>query len=364
MTPEELSRQTLGTPEQQRKAFPPHKVIGNIYSVGTEIQGSFLVTTPEGHILVNTNFEETVPLLREAVEKLGFRFADIKIILGSHAHGDHMEGDARVKELTGARVMAMEQDVPALERMRPGGKAHPIDRVLRDGDEVTLGGTTLIARHTPGHTSGNTTWLMKAQDGGRILCVVILGGMGVTGNASLVASDGLTPLAQDYVSQLRAPAVDPLRRTAWIARFDVQHDTEICAPGKEPKGPNPYIDREAYVEELDARERVFNLRLEAQKKAAGQIGLLTTLQRSDNRTQRGVCMTLRAIRTLASVWPSVSCLAPVLAYGTTQKTSFESLPDWSGIWQMQGGTSSIPPRRAEGRTVGRRQRARASPVYA
>src|SRR5687768_3473627 len=84
MTPEELSRQTLGTPEQQRKAFPPHKVIGNIYSVGTEIQGSFLVTTPEGHILINSNFDETVPLLREAVEKLGFRFADIKIVLGSH----------------------------------------------------------------------------------------------------------------------------------------------------------------------------------------------------------------------------------------------------------------------------------------
>ena len=266
MTPEELSRQTLGTPAQQRKAFPPHQVIGNIYSVGTEIQGSFLVTTPEGHILVNTNFEETVPLLREAVEKLGFRFADIKIVLGSHAHGDHMEGDARVKELTGARVMAMQQDVAALERMRPGGKAHPIDRVLHDGDEVTLGGTTLVARHTPGHTSGNTTWLTKAQDGGRSYDVVILGGMGVTGNAPLVGSAGLTPLAQDYSRSFKLlrslPCDVPLGSHTSMYNLTQKY-------ARVGKGPNPYIDPEAYVEELDARERVFNLRVEAQKKAAG-----------------------------------------------------------------------------------------------
>jgi metallo-beta-lactamase class B len=266
MTPEEISRQTLGTPEQQRKAFPPHKVVGNIYSVGTEMQGSFLVTTPEGHILVNTNFEETVPILRESVEKLGFRFADIKIVLGSHAHGDHMEGDARVKELTGARVMAMEQDVPALERMRPGGKAHPIDRVLHDGDEVVLGGTTLIARHTPGHTSGNTTWLMKVQDGGRSYDVVIIGGMGVTENAPLVDRTGLTPLAQDYMRSfklLRSIRCDvPLGSHTSMYNMTQKY----ARAGKEP---NPYVDPEAYIEELDARERVFNLRVEAQKKAAG-----------------------------------------------------------------------------------------------
>ena len=81
MTPDELSRLTLGTPQQQRTAFPPHRIIGNIYYVGTEIQAAFLITTSSGHILINTNFEETVPLLREAVEKLGFRFADIKIVL-------------------------------------------------------------------------------------------------------------------------------------------------------------------------------------------------------------------------------------------------------------------------------------------
>src|SRR5947208_16270564 len=112
------------------KPFPAHKIIGNMYFVGSEQLGSFLITTSEGHILINSDYEETVPVIRAAVEKLGFKFTDIKILLGSHAHPDHMTGDALVKELTHATVMAMAEDVPVLNNMRPGGKAHPIDRVL------------------------------------------------------------------------------------------------------------------------------------------------------------------------------------------------------------------------------------------
>src|SRR5947208_5793900 len=127
-TAEEMFRRNIGTPQQLDQQFPPHKIIGNIYYVGTESLGSFLVVTPEGLILINSDYERNVPTIRNSVEKLGFKFADIKILLGSHAHADHMEGDALVKELTGATVMAMEEDVPALKGIRPGGKAHPIDR--------------------------------------------------------------------------------------------------------------------------------------------------------------------------------------------------------------------------------------------
>jgi metallo-beta-lactamase class B len=273
MTPEELSRLTLGTPEQQRKAFPPHKIIGNIYYVGTEIQAAFLISTPAGLMLINTNFEETVPLLRAAVEKLGFRFADIKIVLGSHAHGDHMEGDALVKALTGARVMAMEQDVPALERMRPGGKPHPIDQVLHDGDEVSLGGTTLVAHLTAGHTAGDTTWTMRAAEGGRSYNVVILGGMGVTQGQPLATPAGLTPLAQDYIRSFKLlrsiPCDVPLGSHASMYNMAEKY-ARLEKTSKEPNGPNPFIDREGYLEELDARERVFNIRLDEQKTAAAK----------------------------------------------------------------------------------------------
>ena len=124
-------------------AFPAHTIIGNLHYVGTGTLNSYLITTPQGHILINTNFEDTVPLLRASVEKLGFKLTDIKIILGSHAHGITCRPTPCVKELTGgATVMAMEQDVPALKGMKaPSGKAHPIDRVLKDGEQVSLGGT-------------------------------------------------------------------------------------------------------------------------------------------------------------------------------------------------------------------------------
>src|SRR5690349_1113992 len=99
-TIEELFRRNVGTPEQQNKQFPPHKIIGNLYYVGTESLASFLVATPDGLILINSDYERTVPVIRSSVEKLGFRFNDIKILLGSHAHADHMQGDAMVKELS------------------------------------------------------------------------------------------------------------------------------------------------------------------------------------------------------------------------------------------------------------------------
>src|ERR1700676_4828732 len=144
-TQQELFQRNVGAPQDQSTQFPPHKIIGNIYYVGTVSLASFLIVTPQGNILVNSTYERNVPVIQKSVEQLGFKFADIKILLGSHAHGDHMEGDAQVKELTGAQVMAMEEDVPALQAMRPGGKAHPIDRILKDGEQVTLGGTTLVA---------------------------------------------------------------------------------------------------------------------------------------------------------------------------------------------------------------------------
>jgi len=109
--------QTQQDRTQDKVAFPAHTIIGNLHYVGTAtLKNSYLFTAPQGHILINTNYEDTVPLLRASVQKLGFTLNDIKIILGSHAHPDHQQADAMLKELTGgATVMAMEQDIPALK---------------------------------------------------------------------------------------------------------------------------------------------------------------------------------------------------------------------------------------------------------
>lgn len=247
------------------KPFPPHKVIGNVYFVGTTELGSFLIVTPEGDILINSDFETSVPVIRASVEKLGYKMTDIKIILGSHAHGDHMEGDALMKELTGAQVMAMEQDVPALRKMMPGGKPHPIDRILHDGDEVKLGGTTLVAHLAAGHTKGCTTWTLKAQDNGKTYDVVILGSIGVNPGYILVGNKDYPQIADDYVRSFR------VLRALHCDVFLGAHGSFYNLPEKYAKlqkgGPNPFIDPDGFKAHIDRQEKAFLAKLDEQKKA-------------------------------------------------------------------------------------------------
>jgi metallo-beta-lactamase class B len=250
------------------KPFPPFKVVDNIYFVGTEDLGSFLITTPAGHILINSDFETTVPQIRAGVEKLGFKFTDIKILLGSHAHGDHMEGDALVKELTGAQVVVMDQDVPALSRTTPNGKPHPMDRVIHDGEEVKLGGVTLVAHLTPGHTKGCTTWTLKAQDKGKTYNVVILGSIGVNPGYILVNNKDYPQIADDYVrgfKVLRALPCDV---------FLGSHSRFYGMPEKYAKlkdgGLNPFIDPAGYKAHLDLQEKNFHEKLAEQQAAAAK----------------------------------------------------------------------------------------------
>ena len=248
------------------KPFPPFKVMDNIYFVGTEDLGSFLITTPAGHILINSDFENTVPQIRAGVEKLGFKFTDIKILLGSHAHGDHMEGDALVKELTGAQVVVMDQDVPALSRMTPNGKPHPMDRVIHDGEEVKLGGVTLVAHLTPGHTKGCTTWTLKAQDKGKTYNVVILGSIGVNPGYILVNNKDYPQIADDYVRGFK------VLRSLPCDVFLASHSRFYGMPEKYAKlkdgGPNPFIDPAGYRAHLDLQEKNFKEKLAEQQAAA------------------------------------------------------------------------------------------------
>jgi metallo-beta-lactamase class B len=256
-TPQSIFTRNMGTKEDQETALPPHKIIGNIYYVGTRTLSSFLIVTARGDILIDSTYERNVPTIRKSVEQLGFKFSDIKILLGSHAHGDHQEGDAMVKQLTGARVIAMAEDVPALQAMKPGGKTHPIDQTLHDGDKVELGGTTLVAHLTPGHTRGCTTWTMKAQEGGKDYNVVI--------SCSLRPPDKLTP-----------PVIDEFNRSFKLVRTlpcDVQlgdHPAQFNMLEKYAKlrkdGPNPYIDPAGCNVETDIQEAMFHAILAEQQK--------------------------------------------------------------------------------------------------
>ena len=243
--------------------FPAHKVIGNVYFVGSAELASFLITTPQGHILINSDFEATVPVIRASVEKLGFKFTDIKILLGSHAHGDHMEGDALVKELSGARVMAMEQDVPWLRKMTPGNKPHPIDKILKDGEEVKLGGTTLTAHLTAGHTPGCTTWTTKVDEKGKSYNVLIVCSVGVNPGTVLVNNKDYPSIADDYTRSFK------VLRTLPVDVFLGAHGSFYGLQAKYAKlqagGGNPFIDPAGFKAYLDDKEKAFNTELAAQK---------------------------------------------------------------------------------------------------
>ena len=248
---------------EMNKPFPPHKVIGNVYFVGTANLGSYLIPTPEGHVLINTDYEETVPAIRSGVEKLGFNFTDIKIILGSHAHDDQMEGDAMVKELTGARVMAMEQDVATLKKMAPGGKPHPIDRILHDGDEVKLGGTALTAHLTAGHTKGCTTWSLKAREAGKTYDVVIVCSVGFNAGYLLVNNKDYPQIADDYMRSFAT--LRKLPCDVFIAAHSPFYDLESKYPKLGKGGANPFIDHAGYLAYIDLKEKQFNDELARQK---------------------------------------------------------------------------------------------------
>jgi metallo-beta-lactamase class B len=265
-TQQQLFQRNIGAPDDQTTPFPPHKVIGNIYYVGTKSLSSYLVVTPQGNILLNSTYERNVPVIQKSVEQLGFKFSDVKLLLGSHAHGDHQEGDALVKQLTGAQVIAMAEDVPALQNMKPGGKEHPIDRIVHDGESVALGGTTLVAHLTPGHTRGCTTWTMKVQDGGNTYDVVIIGSVGVNPGFRLVNNADVPQIAGEFERAFKVmrslPCDVPL--ASHPAMYNLAEKYAKLGQG----GPNPFIDPAGYKAELDLTEAMFRAVLAAQQKTA------------------------------------------------------------------------------------------------
>jgi metallo-beta-lactamase class B len=258
-TPRSILTRNMGTAEDQAAQFPPHKIIGNIYYVGTRTLSSFLVVTPEGNILINSTYERNVRTIEKSVEQLGFKSSDIKILLGTHAHGDHQEGDALVKELTGAQVMAMAEDVPALRGIKPGGKDHPLDRTLHDGESVTLGDTTLVAHLTPGHTRGCTTWTTKVEEAGKVYDVVI--------SCSLRPPAVLTPAIADEFNR-SFKLVRSLPCDVPLGDHPAQYNMQYKYAKIQRDAANPFIDRAGCTVEADIEEAMFKAILDEQGRAA------------------------------------------------------------------------------------------------
>jgi metallo-beta-lactamase class B len=255
-----------GNPDWHR-AFPAFQIAGNLYYAGTADLAAYLVHTPEGNILINSDFEEDVPTIRASIEQLGFKYKDTKIVLISHAHGDHDGGTGLLKKDTDAQLMVMEADVPEEQSKAPGRPGAHVDRVLHDGDTVELGGSKLTAHLTPGHTKGCTTWAMQVQDGGRTLNAVIVGSPNVNPGYILVGNKNYPQIAQDYVKTFQVLNSLPcdLFLGAHGAYFGLKAKYEKMKAG----GPNPFIDPDGYRAYVAEREATFRKEWARQQQSPG-----------------------------------------------------------------------------------------------
>jgi metallo-beta-lactamase class B len=261
-----------GAEQEWNRPFPPHHVIGNVYYVGSSFLASFLITTPEGHILINSGTEETVPLIQASVAKLGFKFADIKILLESHAHVDHVAGHALVRKLTGARVLAMAGDDGMIASGGVGdfqyeGKYRwtpcPVDRVLHDGEMVTLGGVVLTARLTPGHTKGCTTWTFTAEEQGKPYHVVIVGSARANPGYRLVKNAKYPEIAEDFKRTFRV--LKSLECDVFLGAHGWYYGMEEKFARLSENGTNPFVDPKGFRDFLARSEEAFLKELAAQE---------------------------------------------------------------------------------------------------
>ena len=245
--------------------FPAFRIAGNLHYVGTADLAAYLVRTPEGNILINSNFTEDLPALKKSIEQLGFKYADTKVVLVSHAHDDHAGGTGLIQKETGARVMVMDGDASVVGNTAPGWPGARVDRVLRDGDIVELGGSALTARLTPGHTEGCTTWTMRVTEGGRTLNVVIIGSANVNYGYILVDNQEYPSIAQDYektFAVLKGLPAD-IFLSAHGEHFGLKEKYDALKAGA---AANPFIDPAGYKAYVAGREDAFRAELALQRK--------------------------------------------------------------------------------------------------
>jgi len=230
----------------------PFRVIGNIDYVGTNQISSHIIVTSEGLILLDTGTTLMTPMIQENVEKLGHAITDIKYIISSHAHWDHVEGHAAMKKLTGAKIVALGEDAASItsgiDTSALGGDGWTpakVDRTIKHGDTLTLGDTTLTAHHTPGHSKGCTSWTTTVSEGGKSYDVIFIGGTSVNGGVNLLNNERHPSIAEDYATTFaRLKKIHP-------DVFLAQHPSMYRMDGKRRAlkngaQKNPFINRDEY----------------------------------------------------------------------------------------------------------------------
>ncbi len=256
----------------QSEAVEPFRILGNIYFVGASNIASYLITTPQGHFLLDTGVQGMTDDIKRNVEALGFRMSDIKVILSSHAHFDHIQGHAIMQRMTGAQVFALEADADALEAGKDlsplgfeGWEPVKVDRRLQDGESINLGEVTLTPTWAPGHSPGCTTWSMDTQDSGETLRVVFFGCNGPNDGVQLINNPRFPTLVKDALFGFDNMA--KLQADIYLtghpqAPFEgIEHLMRVQVR------PHPLLNQQPWADFIAARKQDFEARVQAERDA-------------------------------------------------------------------------------------------------
>ena len=266
-----MSVPAAAQPADWSRPFPAHRVIGNLYTVGTYDLACFLITSDDGHILVNTGLAESAPLIRENVESLGFRLEDVRVLLTMQAHYDHAAALAEIKKVTGAKLWATAADAPLLE---DGGASDPhfqgeytfapvpVDRVLRDGEVIELGRIRLTLVESPGHTPGSATYTMIVRENGRDYRVAIAN-MGSMNPGLRLSKDPTYPgIAEDFAETFRRQQA--MEVDVWVAAHASQYGLHDKYRPGDPYRPETFVDPEGFAKLVAHYEKLYQEQLAAE----------------------------------------------------------------------------------------------------
>ena len=257
---------TAQTNPEWTRPFPPFKIIGNIYWVGSYDLSTYLITTPQGHILINTGVGDTAQQIKASVETLGFAMRDVKLLTATHGHFDHVAGIAELKKMTGAAVVVSEPDKELLES---GGKADfrwgdtpsarfdpvAVDRVFKDGETILLGGTRLTAHLHPGHTKGATSFTTEVRENGKLYRIIVANLGSINPGVRVTGMPGYPGIEQDYARTFKA------QKAMTIDIFLASHASQFGLHDKYKPGdaynPDRFVDPAGFIEAVTGLEKTY-----------------------------------------------------------------------------------------------------------
>ena len=255
------------------RPFPGHRVIGNLYAVGTYDLAVFLITSNDGHILINTGVEDSTAMIRQNIESVGFRLEDVKILLATQAHWDHTAALAEIKDLTGAEMWATAEDAPVLE---DGGFSDPhfggresfrpvsVDRIISDGDVIELGATRLTVMETPGHTAGSSSYLMEIREGNRSYDVGVINMGTINDGKQLVVDPTYPGVADDFALTFRKQKA--LELDVWVSSHGSQYQLHEKYQAGQEYSPETFVDPDGLLRSVERLERLYVAQIEAERR--------------------------------------------------------------------------------------------------